>query len=134
MPRALSPAMTFALFAGLAAFALAAFSPGLLNDGDTYWHIRAGEWMLTHRAVLRSDVFSYTVTGAPWHTQEWLAEIVMALTWAVGGWASIHLVFAACAGLTAAVVGFTVRKRVAMMPALLTVALGLCCITASLLA
>jgi hypothetical protein len=58
----------------------------------------------------------------------------MALTWAVGAWASIHLVFAACAGLTAAVVGFTVRKRVAMMPALLTVALGLCCITASLLA
>ena len=50
--------MTFALFAGLAGFALAAFSPGLLNDGDTYWHIRAGEWMLAHRAVLRTDVYA----------------------------------------------------------------------------
>ena len=77
MPR--SPALTFALAAALAGFALAAFSPGLLNDGDTYWHIRAGEWMLAHRAVLRSDVFSYTMAGAPWHTQEWLAEIRPAL-------------------------------------------------------
>jgi len=126
--------MTFALFAGLAGFALAAFSPGLLNDGDTYWHIRAGEWMLAHRTVLRADVFSYTVPGAPWHTQEWLAEIVMALIWAVGGWASIHLAFAACAGLTAGVVGFYVRKRVDRIPALLTVVLGLCCVTVSLLA
>jgi hypothetical protein len=134
MPRALSPAMIFALFAGVAGFALAAFSPGLLNDGDTYWHIRAGEWMLAHRAVLRADVFSYTMAGAPWHTQEWLAEIVMALTWPLRGWAGIHLVFAMCAGLTAAVVGFHVRKRVDLIAALLTVVLGLCCVTASLLA
>jgi hypothetical protein len=40
MPRAptssiKSPALTFALAAALAALALAAFSPGLLNDGDT---------------------------------------------------------------------------------------------------
>ena len=134
MPRSLSPALTFALFAGLAGFALAGFSPGLLNDGDTYWHIRAGEWMLAHHTVLRADVFSYTFSGAPWHTQEWLAEIVMALTWLLRGWAGIHLVFAACAGLTAAVVGFYVRKRVDLIPALLTVVLGLCCTTPSLLA
>jgi hypothetical protein len=134
MPRTLSPAMTFGLFAGLAGFALAAFSPGLLNDGDTYWHIRAGEWMLAHHAVLRADVFSYTMMGAPWHTQEWLAEIIMALTWPLRGWAGIHLLFALCTGLTAAVVGFHVRKRVDMIPALLTVVLGLCCVTISLLA
>ena len=134
MPRTLSPALTFALAAGLAGFALAAFSPGVLNDGDTYWHIRAGEWMLAHHAVLRADVFSATMAGAPWHTQEWLAEIVMALTWAAGGWAGIHLLFAACAGLTAALVGHFVRKRVDTLPAVLTVVLGLCCVTGSLLA
>jgi hypothetical protein len=133
MPRALSPALTFAVVAALAAFALAAFAPGLLNDGDTYWHIRAGEWMVAHGTVLRGDIFSYTVAGAPWHTQEWLAEILMALAWR-GGWAGIHLLFAACAGVTAGVVGFFVRKRVDLVPALLTVVLGLCCITGSLLA
>jgi hypothetical protein len=133
MPRAQSPALNFALFAGLAAFALAAFSPGLLNDGDTYWHIRAGEWMIAHGAVLRADVFSYTAAGARWHTQEWLAEIVMALSWRAG-WPGVHLLFAACAALTAGVVAFFVCKRVAFVPALLTVVLGLACTTGSLLA
>ena len=77
MPRALS----FALLVALAAFALAGFAPGLLNDGDSYWHIRAGQWMIAHGAVLRADPFSTTAAGAPWHTQEWLAEILMALSW-----------------------------------------------------
>ena len=131
---ALSPALIFALFAGLAGFGLAVFSPGLLNDADTYWHIRAGEWMLAHRAVLRADVFSYTAAGSPWHTQEWLAEIIMALAWLPQSWAVIHLLFAPCAAITAGVVGFYVRKRVDLVPALLTVVLGLACTTISLLA
>ena len=130
----LSPALVFALFAGLAGFALAGFSPGLLNDSDTYWHIRAGEWMLAHGQVLRADVFSYTAAGAPWHTQEWLAEVVMALAWRIQSWAGIHLLFAMGAGVTAGVVGFFVRQRVDFVPALLTVVLGLSCVTGSLLA
>ncbi|HET7085370.1 MAG TPA: hypothetical protein VFI23_11405 [Rhizomicrobium sp.] len=134
MPRTLSPALIFALFAGAAGFGLAAFAPGLLNDSDTYWHIRAGEWMLAHGQVLRADVFSYTQAGAPWHTQEWLAEIVMALAWRAQGWAGIHLLFAICAGMTAGAVGFFVRRRVGFVPALLTVVLGLSCVTGSLLA
>jgi hypothetical protein len=132
MPRT-SPALTFALAAALAAFALAALSPGLLNDGDTYWHIRAGEWMIAHASVLRADVFSYTAAGAPWHTQEWLAEIAMALGWRAG-WAGIHLLFAACAALTAGVTAYFVRRRVAFVAALLAVVLGLACVTGSLLA
>lgn len=134
MPRTVSPALVFALFAGLAAFALAAFSPGLLNDADTYWHIRAGEWMVAHRQVLRADIFSYTAAGTAWHTQEWLAEVLMALAWTIKGWAGIHLLFAVCTGLTAGAVGFFVRQRVALVPALLTVVLGLACVTGSLLA
>jgi hypothetical protein len=129
MPRALS----FALLVALAAFALAAFSPGLLNDGDSYWHISAGQWMIAHGAVLRADPFSYTMAGAPWHTQEWLAEILMALSWR-GGWPGVHLLFAGSTALTAGVVAFFVRKRVDFLPALLTVVLGLACVTGSLLA
>jgi hypothetical protein len=133
MLRPASPALTFALFAGLAAFALAAFSPGLLNDGDSYWHIRAGEWMIAHGAVLRADPFSYTAAGAPWHTQEWLAEILMAVSWR-GGWPGVHLLFATGAGLTSSVVAWFVRKHADFVPALLTVVLGLACVTGSLLA
>ena len=133
MPRIASPALSFAAIAALAAFALAGFSPGLLNDGDTYWHIRAGEWMLAHGAVLRADVFSATAAGAPWHTQEWLAEIAMALG-CKAGWPGVHLLFAASAALTAGVTAFFVRRRVDFLPALLAVVLGLACVTGSLLA
>jgi hypothetical protein len=132
MPR-VSSASTFGLLAGLAAFALAAFSPGILNDGDTYWHIRAGEWMLAHGAVLRADPFSYTAAGAPWHTQEWLAEVLLALSWR-GGWAGVHLMIAVAAAVTSGVVGYFVRRRVELVPALMATALGLACVTGSLLA
>ena len=90
--------------------------------------------MLAHHAVLRADVFSYTAAGEPWHTQEWLAEIVMALAWA-GGWAGDasavrgarradgrHRRLGSCAG------GWT------FLPALLAMVLGLACVTGSLLA
>ena len=133
MFRLPSPALTFALFAGLAAFALTAFSPGVLNDADTYWHIRAGEWMLAHGQVLRADPFSYTAANTPWHTQEWLSEILMALAWR-GGWPGIYLLFASAAALTAGIVGGFVRQRVEFVPALLIVVLGLACVTGSLLA
>ena len=133
MSRAPSPALTFALLAGLAAFTLAAFSPAILNDGDTYWHIRAGEWMLAHGAVLHHDPFSYTHTGAPWHAAEWLAEIAMALAWR-GGWAGIHLLFACATAMTAGIVAGALRQRLDLLAALLAAVLGLACITGSLLA
>ena len=138
MPRTASPALSFALFAGLAFFAVAAFSPAILNDSDTYWHIRAGEWMLAHGQVLRADPFSYTSAGAPWQAQEWLAEIVMALAWRgarfPGGWPGIHLLFAAAIALAAGIAAHAVRKRLDTVPALLTVVLGLACVAGSLLA
>lgn len=134
MPHSASPALIFALFSALAAGMLAAFSPGLLNDSDTYWHIRAGEWMLGHGQVLRADPFSYTAAGAPWHTQEWLAEIAMALAWAAVGWPGIHLLFGFAAALTAFVTAYAVRRRVDLVPALVTTVLGLACVTGSLLA
>src|SRR5258708_36376083 len=85
MPRTISPALTFALVATLAGFALAGFAPGLLNDGDTYWHIRAGEWMVAQGAVLRADIFSATMAGAPPHTPGRLGQNLLAPGWPAGG-------------------------------------------------
>jgi hypothetical protein len=53
----------FALFAGLLGFAVAAYAPAIFNDGDTWWHLAAGGWMIDHRAVLTRDVFSFTFDG-----------------------------------------------------------------------
>ena len=35
-------------------------------DSDTWWHLKAGEWMIENREVIRSDPFSYTRGGTPW--------------------------------------------------------------------
>ncbi len=46
-------------------------------DTDTWWHLRAGEWIWEHRAIPRVDVFSYTRSGASWEYPGWLVELPM---------------------------------------------------------
>jgi hypothetical protein len=53
------------------------FSP-VSYQGDTLWHIRAGEEMIRNRAVLRNDVFSWTALGIPWTAHSWLYDVAIA--------------------------------------------------------
>jgi len=69
----------------LALMALGAFAPQALNDGDTFWHIAAGQWTLAHGGAPHADPFSYTYAGTPWIAHEWLAEVAMALAYAGAG-------------------------------------------------
>jgi len=67
---------------------MAQLLPGLLNDGDTGWHIRTGDWILQNRAVPRADLFSFSRPGDPWFAWEWLSDVLMALVhqhWGLGG-------------------------------------------------
>ena len=123
----------FALFAGLIGFAVAAFAPQIFHDGDSWWHIAAGGWMLDHQAVLKADVFSLTFFGQPWDAQEYLSEILMALAYRLGEWTGLHLLFGAAMGATCAIVTFYVRGKTGK-PALLVALVGLACISGSLLA
>jgi hypothetical protein len=55
------------------------------SDGDACMHWRVGEWMLEHKQIIRTDVFSYTRIGHPIISKEWLAEIVFATAGRLGG-------------------------------------------------
>jgi hypothetical protein len=55
-----------------------------LSDPDYFWHLRTGEYILTHGALPASDIFSYTAYGRPWVLHEWLFEVVL---YAVHQWA-----------------------------------------------
>ena len=55
----------------------------LLADGDTGWHIRAGQWILAHGHVPDRDIFSYTKAGQPWFAWEWLWDVIF-------GWLQLH--------------------------------------------
>lgn len=73
----------------------------LLADGDTYWHVAAGRWMLEHGTVPAQDPFSHTRLGAPWTAHEWLSELILAVSHAAG-WSMVAAVTAAAFALTLA--------------------------------
>jgi len=77
-----------------------AFSQALFNDGDTSWHLAAGQWILNHRAIPSADPFSFTFRGHPWTAHEWLAEIIAAGAYRLAGWAAVALVYTLCLGVT----------------------------------
>ncbi len=97
--RALAP-----LYVALAAFALALATPP--GDPDTYWHLASGRWMVDHGALLRTDVFSSTVSGQPYSVGEWLGEIILYLAYLSGGWTGLVIL----RGLLVAVAAFFLTR------------------------
>ena len=54
------------------------FGQKLLGDGDTGYHIRAGEYIIRTLSIPRHDMFSFISPRLPWTAHEWLSEVVMA--------------------------------------------------------
>lgn len=112
------------------AVAWAVFASGSVAPNDLWWHLRAGEWMLAHRAIPRVDLFSYTRAGAPWFYQAWLAEVLLALVHRAGGVAMLVAFGAAMnllgygLALRAAVVHTDGNRRAAALAALLGMIVG----------
>ena len=52
----------------------------LFRDSDSGWHIRSGEWLLVHRALPRTDPYSFSKADEPWFEWEWGSDILV-------GWA-----------------------------------------------
>jgi len=74
---------------GLGLFAMLLFGAGnsLLRDADCYWQVALGQWIVDHRAVPVSDVFSFTMRGQPWISTQWLAQILLSESYRWIGWA-----------------------------------------------
>ena len=83
----------------------------LLEDGDTGWHIRAGEYILDHGAVPLHDLFSYSKAGEPWYAWEWGTDVIYALLFRAAGLKAITLFAGAEIALFAALlIRFTVAR------------------------
>lgn len=83
-----------------------------LADNSFLWHVRAGTTQLDLGSVLRTDPFSFTMEGAKWRTQSWLAELLYGQLerWSGGlGWVPLLLIL--CSGLTLVLVALAVRHR-----------------------
>jgi len=120
--------------APLALAAAVSFAPQILNDGDTFWHLATGRWMLQHGQVPAVDPFSYTYAGRPWVTHEWLSEALMALAWRFAGWSGVMLLTGLGIGATAALMARWLLRWLSPLSATATLVIGLACVAPSLLA
>ncbi|MBI1922565.1 MAG: hypothetical protein HYS23_15960 [Geobacter sp.] len=96
----LLPSISDILF--LTVFLYLSFSAGkgLLNDADTGYHIRAGEYILNTLSIPRNDIFSFITPTMPWTAHEWLSEVIMALVHKAFGLTGIVLFFSFLISLT----------------------------------
>ncbi len=115
-------------------FILVLFLPPILNDGDTLWQIRTGEWILNHHAIPAIDPFSFTAGNRPWFAHEWLAEALLALAWRGGGMQGVMVLAAGAVGLTAAILLHHLRRFLPGPYALMALILALANAAPSMLA
>lgn len=72
----------------------------MLNDGDTGYHIRAGEYILKTFSLPRFDSYSFIAPAFPWTVHEWLSEVFMALFHQSAGLAGVVAFYSFLLALT----------------------------------
>jgi hypothetical protein len=100
-------ASAWPLIVGLIVYAELLFSGHrLLLDGDTYWHLAVGRFIIDHHAIPFHDPFSFTMRGTLWSSHEWLSELALTLAYYAMGWRGVISLTALCGAL-----GFAVLTR-----------------------
>jgi hypothetical protein len=101
---------------------IAAIQP--VTDPDFWWHITTGNWILSHQAVPRHDLYTFTVPDHRWITHEWLSEVLLSALYAVGRLPLVSLVLGAVTAAGFLFVYLAIDRRVNFVIAGLTLALG----------
>jgi hypothetical protein len=84
---------------------------GLLNDGDTGYHIRTGEEILKSWRIPAYDVYSAHVPPLPWTAHEWLSEVIMAGISRLSGLTGLVLFFALLLSATHWLLFFLLKSK-----------------------
>ena len=66
----------------------------LFRDSDAGWHIRAGESMLSARALPHIDTYSFTRSGQPWFASEWGSDVLTGVAYQVSGLSGVAFLYA----------------------------------------
>jgi hypothetical protein len=94
LKRALSALTTKRLMSLVLLLGLLAMASRPILDPDFWWHLRTGQLIWDTGTIPRVDAFSYTVSGQPWITHEWLTEVLIYALYAVSGQGGLILAFA----------------------------------------
>src|ERR1700722_4862716 len=123
------------LWVGLGIYALFLLAGNrLLIDPDTLWQITVGQWIIDHRAVPETDVFSFTMRGQPWISTQWLAQVLFAKSYALFGWSGPVVLSSAAIAATFALFTKFVSRHLGESTTLVFVAAALALTVPHLLA
>jgi len=112
-----------ALWVGVFIYALFLLAGNrLLIDPDTMWQITVGQWIIDHRAVPTTDVYSFTMRGQPWISTQWLAQVMFAKTYAIAGWSGPVVLASTAIAATFALLTKSLTRRLSDSTALVFVA------------
>lgn len=131
--RRFIPPLAVPLLVALVMYYTVMFTPRSLYDGDTFWQLGAGLKMLELHTIFKTDPFSYTMHGAPWHTHEWLSEIFFALAYKVGGWSGVVMLGGLTTGLAALIMGRWIGRFLPPLSAVTMLAVAFYAMTPSTL-
>ena len=75
----------------------------LLQDSDSFWQIKVGQWILDHHALPYTDLYSFTRFGEPWLSTSWLSQVLFAVSYEQWGWAGPVILTTIAIALSAAI-------------------------------
>jgi hypothetical protein len=75
------------------------FAARPLSDGDFWWHLKAGEYILNTRSIPKTDFFSFTNYGRAWVAHEWLSEAIFYVIYSRFGFNVLIVIFAVLTAL-----------------------------------
>ena len=123
------------LWVGIVVYAVLIVSGDrLLLDPDTQWQITVGQWILDHRDVPHTDIYSFTMRGEPWISTQWLAQVAYAKVYAWLGWTGPVVLAAAASAATFALLARYLVRSLSESAALIFVAVALALTAPHLLA
>ncbi len=88
MTHALTHRRLLTLILFIAIFTMAVRLPA---DTDTWWHLRAGQYITETQTIPTTDPFSHTRAGQAWIDHGWLAQLFWYGLFAIGGWPGLSL-------------------------------------------
>lgn len=122
--------LTFPRVAFIAAF-IGLISILQLSDPDYFWHLKTGEYIVSHRALPSGDIFSHTAYGKHWVLHEWLFEILLYFTHQFFGALGIKVLIATLTFATMAIV-YKLLVRISLNAHVTTLLTAICFILISL--
>jgi hypothetical protein len=116
--------MTFNRLAAALLFIAIAMAACLMPaQNDTFWQLRAGQYVWTTGHLLYRDLFSHTAFGAYWPNHEWLTQVAFYAAYRLAGMPGLTLLCASAVVAGWALAWRVMRGSVAVRVAMVAIAM-----------